>query len=95
MEGCEEPGVDGMDALAPKQACKFGKEYAVKNGPIDLQGKLYERFASSLFLRWTLNRYHGHSMSDPGRSYRTRDEISGVRQDIEKEVRKEVDEAIA
>ncbi|KAF9604440.1 hypothetical protein IFM89_006722 [Coptis chinensis] len=26
--------VDGMDALAVKQACKFAKEYALSNGPI-------------------------------------------------------------
>ncbi|PHT81442.1 Pyruvate dehydrogenase E1 component subunit alpha-2, mitochondrial [Capsicum annuum] len=97
--------VDGMDALAVKQACKFAKEHALKNGPIILEMDTY--------------RYHGHSMSDPGSTYRTRDEISGVRQerdpierirklilahdvatekelkDIEKEKRKVVDEAIA
>ncbi|GJT30392.1 pyruvate dehydrogenase E1 component subunit alpha, mitochondrial-like protein [Tanacetum coccineum] len=123
--------VDGMDAFAVKQACKFAKEHALKNGPIlktvveSYAGKYISSFKAltnggdPAILEMDTYRYHGHSMSDPGSTYRTRDEISGVRQerdpierirklilahdiatekelkDIEKQARKEVDEAIA
>jgi len=57
--------VDGMNVLAVREATKFVRNYAATEGPIMVEMDTY--------------RYHGHSMSDPGITYRNRDEVAGVR----------------
>ncbi|KAI6194375.1 Pyruvate dehydrogenase E1 component subunit alpha [Aphelenchoides besseyi] len=96
--------VDAMDVVTVREAIRFAREYCISGkGPLVMEMATY--------------RYVGHSMSDPGTSYRTREEVQEVRKHrdaimgfkdkiitaglvtedelktIDKEVRKEVDEA--
>ncbi|XP_037900379.1 probable pyruvate dehydrogenase E1 component subunit alpha, mitochondrial [Glossina fuscipes] len=57
--------VNGMDVLAVRSATEFCIDRAKTCGPLVMELETY--------------RYYGHSMSDPGTSYRKREEIEQVR----------------
>lgn len=58
--------INGMDILACYQASKFAKDWCAEgNGPLVIEYETY--------------RYGGHSMSDPGTTYRTREEVQHMR----------------
>ncbi|THH01647.1 hypothetical protein EW026_g1082 [Hermanssonia centrifuga] len=66
--GDKIPGIqaNGMDIIAVKQAVKYTRDWVTSGkGPILLEFVTY--------------RYGGHSMSDPGTTYRTREEIQRMR----------------
>ncbi|EAU83388.1 pyruvate dehydrogenase e1 component alpha subunit [Coprinopsis cinerea okayama7 len=67
--GDKIPGiqVNGMDIIATKQAVEYARNWTVNDdkGPLILEFITY--------------RYGGHSMSDPGTTYRTREEVQRMR----------------
>lgn len=57
--------VNGMDVLQVREAVKWAKEYVLNHGPLVMEMMTY--------------RYFGHSMSDPGTTYRSKEEVENIR----------------
>lgn len=51
----------GMDVFEVRESMKWAKSFALEHGPLAVNCDTY--------------RYHGHSMSDPGTTYRNREEV--------------------
>ncbi len=62
------PGVkiDGMDVFSVREYLRAAKNFSIEHGPIFFEVDTY--------------RYQGHSMSDPGITYRSRDEVTKIRE---------------
>eukprot|EP01117_Protostelium_nocturnum_P020537 TRINITY_DN928_c0_g1_i1.p1 TRINITY_DN928_c0_g1~~TRINITY_DN928_c0_g1_i1.p1 ORF type:complete len:416 (-),score=170.21 TRINITY_DN928_c0_g1_i1:99-1346(-) len=63
------PGIkiDAMNVLSVKAGFEYAKQHALTKGPLIVEAETY--------------RYMGHSMSDPGLAYRTRDEVAAIKAD--------------
>lgn len=60
--------IDGQNIFSVRESMKFARDWCISGkGPICLEILTY--------------RYHGHSMSDPGLSYRDREEVAKVRRE--------------
>lgn len=57
--------IQGHNIFHVRETFKWAKQWCQLNGPLACEIKTY--------------RYHGHSMSDPGITYRSKDEIDNIR----------------